>query len=207
MPQLSIPHYSRWTSTCLLTVSASLVSSTCLLVSLLRLPLGQGSHSRGIMVRQLSHLAVADMLDSILALPYEACKFCLVWFGLELPGTGTMCILSYWHNVGFTVSLLLELHIALTTVCAIFGYSLAVNALSRSVTLMWPVGLALGCVFPVVCNGYWDPNPAVQRCKTDTNLGYDIRAWTVLVALIGCILAYVAGMCRISICRGCREVS
>lgn len=147
-----------------------------------------------LMARQLWHLALADSIES---------GMLVFWFSLDplhnIFGIGSeasalldaLCVFGMWNNVAFMTSLLVEVHIALATVAALFRFHNMLRVLSRSVVYLWPPGVVMGVLVAFPSGSFWDT--ADGACNTSAQAGEEFKSIVMLAALCICFLTYAAG--------------
>jgi len=96
-------------------------------------------HSRRLLVRQLWHLALADILGFLPLLVFDTIDVFANASG-KIHQDAEWCLLVHSQDFGIIVSSLVESHMSLATFFVVFGWTRALHVLTRMLIFVWPLG-------------------------------------------------------------------
>lgn len=146
-----------------------------------------------LMTRQLWHLALADLLGSILHMPWTLLEALHLFFDISFGDSTALtelCRISMWYDVAAVVSIFIEVHIALATVASLSHCSAILRELSKTLFLIWPLGFLIGAYVPLTSLIFWDNEK--NECKSMRHSGLKPRIMTA--ALLICMTTYACGI-------------
>lgn len=171
-----------------LTGFTSVCASVCILFWLSRITRG---HRHKLMARQLWHLALADLCGSFVIASGAVLTLVLVWSELQLsrPLQHSACLYVSLQNIFAMTSILVEIHIALTTALAIRRCNRFVAALSGALTFLWPLGFAVGMCVVIMDRDGWDDS--IGACSYSRNYGEYLKSGVLILGVIICGSTYI----------------
>lgn len=174
-------------------ISASGISCVFLLVGLCRLPRLRRSI---LLVRQLTHLAAADLAFAAVQVPA-----CILNTGIDAGWTleGVPKVLrdpfcdsgAFLQQIGNQASMIFECHLALTFAASIYKSPRGLQALSQCLPYAWLLAFAFAILSPVLGHFKWNAdvpdNPVM--CATE------YRNWmtlsSILIVFATCSICYI----------------
>lgn len=185
-------HYGVFQLVSVIVVLISLLASLSLLTWVWRL---SKPVSKKLMARQLFHLALADALQSSLISVRFVLELLhtLSVLGSEPEWSRALCSIGYADRLPLMTSMLVEVHIALATVCCICHWPTALAVLSKTVPLLWVPGCVLGAIVFYEDRVSWDRSVGVCNPLV---VGERLLSIVLVGAAVVCIVAYLAGIAQ-----------
>lgn len=182
------------------TVVAPLISAVCCIWLVARsLPRISEKYARKLLLRQLWHLALADILMSIGGVPLNAAQF---WHWTPAQGAD-MCralqdlVYPALNGWGLFASVLVEMHIALGFALGLCRYGRGFRLLERSLPLVWALGLAFSVLDTLTSSVLFDE--AVEACRpqfaTPIEVMRPVQAAVVMLTSLVCCVCYFTLVC------------
>lgn len=180
-----------WTT---LPLVASLLSGCGSMCMLSWLRIIAERHRKKLMARQLWHLALADIGGVVVYVSGQTIDALIAWLPhgqLPRPLLRGTCTYIFGNNLFTLTSMLIEVHIALTTALAIRRCNRAVAALSSSLGVLWVLGFALGISVIYFDNVAWDEE--LHTCRFTAYSGEYVKSGVLTLGVVVCICAYIYG--------------
>lgn len=186
------------------TIVAPLISAVCCLWLLIRsLPRVSEKYSRKLLLRQMWHLALADIWMSIGGVPLNAAQarhihdddVCKILQDIIYPG------INGW---GLFASVLVEMHIALGFAAGLFRWGRFFRCLERSLPCVWAFGLALSVLDTLTSKVFFDE--AVGACQsqfaTPIAVMRPVQAAAVILTSVVSSVCYFTFVCCSGLAAG-----
>lgn len=169
---------------------ASGVTSAYLLYFLNRLPPFRRAK---LLSRQLTHLAAADLLYSLVQVFSWGLNIGMAadWMHGGMPNAlkPHFCDAEIFvSQVGGEASLIIECHLALTFVASIFKSTCALRLLSRCLPFVWVVAAVLAVASPAIVQPFWDEKRGTSCSRTNKDW---ISFVSILTVFVVCLVCYV----------------
>lgn len=182
------------------TIVAPLVSIVCCLWLLVRsLPRISQKYARKLLLRQMWHLALADILMSIGGVPLNVGQL-WQWSsdrGPEICRFLQDVIYPALNGWGLFASVLFEMHIALGFTMGLFRWSRAFRCLERALPWVWPLSLALSVLDTLTSSVYFDEAAGVCRPQLATPIQVmrPVQVGVVILMSAANCVCYLALVC------------
>lgn len=174
---------------------ASCVASAVLLSWVSRL---DKSLSLKLMARQLWHLAISDILYAVFNITWFSLDLLSLAINLDFADTDVLskaCYFGMGANVPLMVSVVIEVHLALSMAASVFHASGVLKVLSMTLPVVWLLGVVLGVPVMVIGHGYW--NLTEHECDTKILKGEYMKAFFCGAGLVICGVLYLVVFLRV----------
>lgn len=173
----------------------SLVSSVLLLCLMSKLPWSRRSR---LLPRQLWHLALADVLTFFSFLVTDGVRS-VDWFWsdsskITWPGKSQLwCVANHMQDFGIITSAIVEVHMALSVLLAIYRCKAALRCFSHSLSIIWPLGASMYTLDMVSGR----PHPNVDVCtwrELHILHFYNVGNLVMFGSIVMCSCAYIVAI-------------
>lgn len=166
----------------------SALASFWLFVSIACLP----KHRRAtLLARQLLHLSLADTV-AFATLATES-TFKVLWGENLSSGSDNGCLALQFGSIGTVTAALLEVHIAVAALLAIFRCTKVLAQVTKTVIAVWPIGIAAAVANTFLWRPYWNAESKNCVCKHshESDGGKEWTLWHVVMAVSVMISLFV----------------